>query len=219
VTIHYAQTLDGRLATRTGDSQWISAEPSTTLAHRLRASHAAVMVGAGTIVADDPRLTTRLVEGPSPSRVVVDSTLRLPLSAKLLTDGAAPTLLATTDRATPERRRVFATAGVDVLVLPATPHGRVDLGALLDELGRRGLDSLLVEGGAGLITALLREHRVRRLVVSIAPIIVGAGIEAVGDLDIVRLRDAVAFRRASFSQVGPDVIFDGELEPWTEADA
>jgi 3,4-dihydroxy 2-butanone 4-phosphate synthase/GTP cyclohydrolase II len=219
VTIHYAQTLDGRLATRTGDSQWISSEPTTTFAHRLRATHAAIMVGAGTVAADDPRLTTRLVQGPSPIRIVVDSTLRLSPLAKVVTDGAAPTLLATTDRATPERRRVFTTAGVDVIVMPATPDGRVDLGALLDELGRRGLDSLLVEGGAGLITALLREHRVRRLIVSIAPMIVGAGIEAVGDLDIVRLRDAIAFRRASFSQVGPDVIFDGELEPWTEANA
>jgi riboflavin-specific deaminase-like protein len=152
-------------------------------------------------------------------RIVVDSTLRLPPTARLVTDGAAPTVLATTERASRRRRHLFATAGADVLVLPAGPDGRVDLGALLDELGRRGLDSLLVEGGAGLITALLREHRVRRLVVSIAPMIVGAGIEAIGDLDIVRLRDAVAFRRATFSQVGPDVIFDGELEPWTEADA
>jgi GTP cyclohydrolase II len=218
VTIHYAQTLDGRLATRTGDSQWISAEPSTTFAHGLRASHAAVMVGAGTVIADDPRLTTRLVQGPSPIRIVVDSTLRLSPSAKVVTDGA-PTMLATTDRATHHRRRAFAASSVEVMVLPATPDGRVDLGALLDELGRRGLDSVLVEGGAGLITALLREHRVRRLIVSIAPIIVGAGIEAVGDLDIVRLRDALTFRRASFSQVGPDVIFDGELEPLAEANA
>jgi GTP cyclohydrolase II len=219
VTIHYAQTLDGRLATRTGDSQWISAEPSTTFAHELRASHSAVMVGAGTVMADDPRLTTRLVQGPSPVRIVVDSTLRLSQSANVVTDGAAPTILATTDRATRQRWRAFASSTVDVAVLPATPDGRVDLGALLDELGRRGLDSVLVEGGAGLITAMLREHRVRRLIVSIAPMIVGAGIEAVGDLDIVRLRDAIAFRRASFSQVGPDVIFDGELEPWGEASA
>jgi len=219
VTIHYAQTLDGRLATRTGDSQWIGAEPSTRFAHELRASHTAVLVGAGTVIADDPRLTTRLVEGPSPIRIVADSTLRLPRSAKLVTDGAAPTILATTDRAPQERRRAFTTAGVDVVVLPATPDGRVDLGELLDELGRRGLGSVLVEGGAGLITALLREHRVRRLVVTIAPMILGAGIEAVGDLDIVRLRDALAFRRATFSQVGPDVIFDGELDPWGEAHA
>ena len=219
VTIHYAQTLDGRLATRTGDSQWISAEPATRFAHRLRASHAAVMVGAGTVIADDPRLTTRLVPGPSPVRIVVDSTLRVPPASNVITDGAAPTILATTDRATHERSHAFALAGADILVLPATPAGGVDLGALLDELGRRGFDSVLVEGGAGLITALLREHRVRRLVVTIAPMIVGAGIEAVGDLDIGRLRDALAFRRASFSQVGPDLIFDGELEPWSEADA
>jgi GTP cyclohydrolase II len=219
VTIHYAQTLDGRLATRTGDSQWISAEASTRFAHQLRASHAAIMVGVGTVMADDPRLTTRLVEGPSPLRIVVDSRLRLSTSARVITDGAAPTVLATTDRAPAERRRTFTDAGADVVVLPASGDGRVDLGELLDELGRRGLDSVLVEGGAGLITALLREHRVRRLVVAIAPMIVGAGIEAVGDLDIVHLRDALAFRRASFSQVGPDVIFDGELEPWAEANA
>ena len=219
VTIHYAQTLDGRLATRTGDSQWISAEPSTRFAHGLRASHPAVMVGVGTVIADDPRLTTRLVEGPSPLRIVVDSSLRLSPSANVVTDRAAPTVLATTHRAAHERRRAFANLGAEVVVLPATSEGRVDLGRLLDELGRRGLDSVLVEGGAGLITAMLREHRVRRLVVSIAPMIVGAGIEAVGDLDIARLRDALAFRRASFSQVGPDVIFDGELDPSGEANA
>jgi GTP cyclohydrolase II len=219
VTIHYAQTLDGRLATRTGESQWISSEAATTFAHELRASHAAVMVGVGTAIADDPRLTTRLVEGRSPLRIVVDSALRLSPSARLVTDGAAPTMLATTERADDERRGAFEAAGAEVVVMPATPDGRVDLGALLDELGRRGIDSVLVEGGAGLITAMLRERRAWRLVVSIAPTVLGAGIEAVGDLDIVRLRDALAFRRASFSQVGPDVIFDGELEPGDEADA
>jgi GTP cyclohydrolase II len=219
VTVHYAQTLDGRLATRTGDSQWISSEPSTTLAHRLRASHGAVIVGAGTVVADDPRLTPRLVEGPAPIRIVVDSSLRLPLAARLVTDAAAPTILATTDRAPRARRRAFREAGVEVVVLRATPDGRVDLAALLDELGRRGIGSVLVEGGAALITSLLRERRVRRLVVSIAPIVLGAGIEAIGDLDILRLRDALVFRRASFAQLGPDVIFDGELEPWSDASA
>lgn len=219
VTVHYAQTLDGRLATRSGDSQWISGQPSLIMAHGLRASHAAVMVGAGTVLADDPRLTPRLVEGPVPLRVVIDSSLRLPLTANVVTDGAAPTLLATTDRAPMARRRCFADLGAEVLVLPATADGRVDLGALLDDLGARGLRSVLVEGGASIITAMLREHRVSRLVVSIAPLVLGAGIEAVGELDIMRLRDALAFRRASFSQVGPDVVFDGELEPWTDADA
>lgn len=218
VTVHYAQTLDGRLATRTGDSQWISGEPSLTFAHGLRASHAAVAVGAGTVVADDPRLTPRLVDGPAPIRIVVDSTLRIPLDARLVVDGAAPTILATTPRAPHERRRAFEAQGAEVLVLPETPEGRVDLGALLDQLGARQMASLLVEGGAGLITAMLREHRVRRLVVSIAPLVLGSGIEAVGELDILRLRDALAFRHASFSQLGPDILLDGELHPWDGAD-
>jgi GTP cyclohydrolase II len=219
VTVHYAQTIDGRLATRTGDSQWISGQESLVLAHALRVSHAAVLVGAGTVAADDPRLTARLVEGPSPVRVVVDSTLRLPPQANVVTDGAAPTILATTDRAPADRRRDFARRAVEVLVLPATEDGRVDLGSLLDELGARGMATLLVEGGAGLITSMIRERRVSRLVVSIAPLVLGAGIEAIGDLDIMRLRDALTFRRASFSQLGPDVIFDGELEPGSERDA
>jgi riboflavin biosynthesis pyrimidine reductase len=144
--------------------------------------------------------------------------LRCPLGARLVVDGAAPTLLATTERAPDERRRAFRARGAEVLVLPATPDGRVDLAALLDELGARGLPSLLVEGGAALITAMLREHRVRRLVVSIAPLVLGTGIEAVGELDVLRLRDALAFRRASFSQLGPDMIFDGELDPWEAPD-
>jgi 5-amino-6-(5-phosphoribosylamino)uracil reductase len=111
------------------------------------------------------------------------------------------------------RRREFSQGQAEVLVLPATRDGRVELGALLDELGSRGMATALVEGGAGLITAMLRERRVQRLIVSIAPMVLGSGIEAVGDLDIMRLRDALAFRRASFSQLGADVIFDGELEP------
>ena len=218
VTVHYAQTLDGRLATRTGDSQWISGQESLVLAHALRASHAAVLVGAGTVAADDPRLTPRLVDGPPPVRIIVDSTLRLSQSAHVVTDGAAPTILATTNRAPVGTRREFSQGHAEVLVLPATQDGRVDLGALLDELGSRGMATVLVEGGASLITAMLRERRVHRLIVSIAPMVLGSGIDAVGDLDIMRLRDALAFRRASFSQLGADVIFDGELEPLRNGD-
>jgi len=106
-----------------------------------------------------------------------------------------------------------------VLVLPAMAGGRVELGALLQELGRRGMRSVLVEGGASLITAMLHERRVRRLVVSIAPMVLGSGIEAVGELDILRLRDALVFRRAAFTQLGADVIFDGELDGWRAPDA
>lgn len=216
VTVHYAQTLDGRLATRTGDSQWISGQESLRLAHGLRASHEVVAVGIGTVLADDPRLTVRLASGPSPVRVVVDSRLRIPLDARLLSDGAVETIVATTDRADPAKRRAVEGAGAQVIRVGCTDDGRVDLAELLDELGARGYASLLVEGGAGLITAMVRGGHVRRLVVSIAPMLLGEGIEAVGELDIRRLRDALTFRRARFTQLGPDVIFDGELEPRTE---
>jgi len=134
ITVHYAQSLDGRLATRSGDSQWIGGPESLKLAHQLRAEHAAVLVGVGTVLADNPRLTVRLVEGPSPCRVVVDSTLRLPLDAHLLNDGAAPTVVATTERALPDRIAAIEASGARVLLVPADPFGRVNLTALLEQL-------------------------------------------------------------------------------------
>ena len=105
VTIHYAQSLDGRLATRSGDSQWLGGPRSLELAHQLRAQHEAILVGVGTVLADNPRLTVRLVPGRSPTRIVVDSTLRLPLDAHVLTDGATRTIVATTSRAGADRVR------------------------------------------------------------------------------------------------------------------
>lgn len=148
----YAQTLDGRLATRTGGSQWISGPESLRFAHELRASHDAIMVGAGTVRQDDPRLTVRLVATPAeardPLRVVVDSTLRTPLTANVLAEGAAAgTVLAVTARALEARRAAARALGATVLPLPADATGRVDLAALLAALRERGVGSLLVEGG------------------------------------------------------------------------
>jgi diaminohydroxyphosphoribosylaminopyrimidine deaminase / 5-amino-6-(5-phosphoribosylamino)uracil reductase len=188
VTLGYAQTLDGRLATSTGSSKWISAPESLRFCHELRAKHDAIMVGAGTVCKDDPRLTVRLVAGQNPLRVVVDSTLRAPLAAAVLTEEAAPgTVLAVTDRAPAAKREKVRALGATVLCLPADGGGRVDLVALLAALHERGIGSVLVEGGAGLITALLRDRLVDRLAVCVAPKILGAGIEAVGDLGIREL--------------------------------
>ena len=211
ITIAYAQTLDGRIATRTGDSQWIGGPESLRLAHRLRADHDAVLVGAGTVIADNPRLTTRLVEGRSPLRVIADSRLRIPLDASVVRDRAAPTVIATTPHALPARRRQFELAGAQLAIVGADDDGRVDLHALVTELSGRGVRSLLVEGGAGVITAVLRERLADRLVVCIAPRILGDGIEAVGDLRIDRLADALPLGAMTVTRCGEDLVLDGEL--------
>lgn len=213
VTIHYAQSLDGRIATLNGDSQWVSSNASLQLAHRLRASHEAVMVGIGTVIADNPCLTVRLADGPSPARIVVDSTLRLPLGARVLSDGASRTIIACTACAPEERIRAVRELGASVLVAGSDTSGQVDLTELMHSLRGLGIASVLIEGGQGLITSALRKRIVDRLVVCIAPKIIGAGIDAVGDLNISYLREAMTFRSASFVPLGQDLIFDGQLEP------
>ena len=210
--MHYAQSLDGRIATHSKDSQWIGGPASLRLAHQLRAEHGAVMVGVGTVMADNPRLTVRLVPGASPRRVVVDSTLRLPLDAHVLTDGLAPTLVATTERAPLSRRRAVSDLGAEVLVVEANERGNVDLHCLLGRLHAAGIESLLIEGGGGIITSALRQRLVDRLVVVIAPKLIGAGTEAVGDLGVGRLRDALGFASACFRLLDEDVVFEGHFD-------
>lgn len=214
VTVSYAQTLDGRLATRTGHSRWISCPESLRFAHELRASHDAIVVGAGTVCQDDPRLTVRLVERPAgtrdPLRVVVDSTLRTPLTVNVLASGAAAgTVLAVTARASGERCAAVRALGATVLPLPADAAGRVDLVALLAALGARGVTSVLVEGGARVITALLQARLVDRLAICIAPKILGTGVEAIGDLGIVDLARALLLRDLRMTPYGADLVLDG----------
>ena len=212
ITVHYAQTIDGRIASRTGDARWVSGDASLRLAHELRATHDAVLVGIGTVLTDDPLLTVRLVEGPSPVRIVVDSTLRIPATAQVLRDRHARTIVATTDAASATSIARVRSAGGEVVRVQATADGNVELRALFERLHGEGIDSVLVEGGRGMITSVLRDGLVDRLMVCIAPKVLGAGIDAVGDLNIDRLRDAITFRSARFLPCGDDVIFDGEPE-------
>jgi riboflavin-specific deaminase-like protein len=211
VTVHYAQSLDGRIATRSGDSQWIGGPASLRFAHQLRATHSAVLAGVGTVRADNPRLTTRLVDGPSPARVVLDSSLRLPLTANVLTDGAAPTLVMTTARADPARCVAIRDLGCEVVEMPSDTASRVDLTAVLRCLAERGYASVLIEGGGELITSAIGQRLVDRLVVCVAPIIIGSGIAAIGDLGLERLRDALVLRDATFTRLEGDLIVDGRV--------
>lgn len=209
----YAQTLDGRLATVSGSSRWISSPESLRFTHALRSEHDAIMVGAGTTCKDDPHLTVRLVPGEDPLRVVVDSTLRTPLTAAVLANGAAKsTVLAVTTRAPAERCDEARSLGATVLCLPTDAVGRVDLNALLKELHTLGVDSVMVEGGATLITSFLCSRLVDRLVVCIAPKILGSGIEAVGDLGICDLTDSLTLTGTSVIPYGVDVVLDSRVE-------
>lgn len=205
VVLKFAQTLDGRIATSTGDARWISGEPERRVSHALRAACDAVLVGVGTVLQDDPQLTVRMVPGTSPLRVVLDSGLRIPATAKVLEAEAATTIVTTT-RSASERRAELRQRGVRVDVVPAGDGG-VDLAGTLALLRRNGVQSLLVEGGGRVITSMLAAGVVDRIVVGIAPTIIGKGTEAVGALGITSVADGIRLSNRSMHVLDEDVLF------------
>jgi GTP cyclohydrolase II len=210
VLLKYAQTVDGRIATRCGDAKWISSEAERRISHALRAACDAVLVGVGTATVDDPQLTVRMVPGPSPLRVVLDSTLRLPATARVL-DEQAGTILITTDRSSAERRAALRARAVGVHVVVPGPRG-VDLPSALEALRTLGVRSLLVEGGARVITSFLAERLVDRLVIGIAPAIIGTGIDAVGDLGVAQVAESVRLTNRSVHLAGDDLLVAADVE-------
>ena len=214
VTIKYAQTLDGRIATATGDSQWISSETSLKFTHQLRAAHDAILVGAGTVIKDNPELTVRLVRGRNPLRVIVDSELKISQQAKVFQNiSGAPTLIATTKNATDTRFQRLAGSGIEIISIKADKKGNVDLKKLFKTLAGRKISSILIEGGAQIITSVLKNNLANRLVTIIAPKIIGSGIEAVGDLNIKSLGAAKILSIRKVSRYGDDIIIDSRLIP------
>ena len=214
VTAKWAMSLDGRIATRTGDSRWISGPASRALAHELRAVSDAILVGIGTVLADDPQLTARdLPQGRpvprQPARVILDSHLRIPLGARVLARDGAPVLVATTGRARPDARRALEQAGADVIVADG-PGGRVDLLSVLAELGRRGVTGLLVEGGAAVHGACFDAGLVDKVVVFVAPVILGGPAPTpVGGAGVERLVQAWRLTSVAVRQVEHDLVVEG----------
>jgi riboflavin-specific deaminase-like protein len=176
----------------------------------MRAACDAVMVGASTVLADDPQLTVRMVPGASPTRVVLDSTLRAPPGARVFEPDAA-TVVLTSERSDPARRAALRERGVEVEVVRASPSG-VDLADGLDRLLRLGIRSLLVEGGGRVITSMLRGRLVDRVVVAVAPILLGSGTEAVGDLGTSLVANGLRLRNRTVHQVGADLLIAGDLD-------
>ena len=213
VTLKFAQTIDGRIASVTGHSRWISSPASRTFAHHLRSTHDAILVGAGTVIADDPDLTVRHVKGRNPIRIVVDSHLRLPLGAKILQDQeSARTIVATTGQAAPGKMRQLQEQGIETLLVDEcvgeADRGQVNLPKLFRELGKKQIASILVEGGSAIITSLLKEKLADRLVIIVAPKILGRGIEAVADLGNQTMDEATRILFRKVYRRGEDIIID-----------
>ena len=210
VTLKWAQTLDGIISAAGGSTSRISSPPSLKLAHKLRAANDAILVGVQTVVKDDPELTTRLVKGRSPVRVILDSRLRVPLAARVLHQDAAETLVVTTPRADKNKLAALKKMGVEVLTVPADKAGRVDLQKMLKALGARDISSLLVEGGASVVTSFLKLDLMDKLVVIIAPRLLGAGTPSVADLSITDLARAYKFKIEKVYRSGEDIVVEGK---------
>ncbi len=205
VTAKFAMSLDGKIATRTGESRWISGAESRAHGHLLRHAHDAILVGIGTVLADDPQLMARIdgLDARQPLRVVLDSQLRTPPNAKVV---GPNTLIATT--------RTGEVGQAETLVVPGTDDGRVGLGPLLDELGRRGILSVLVEGGAEVHASFLAEGLVDKVQAYIAPIVIG-GRHAPGPIGgegAVRLQDAIRLIGLETTRIGDDLSITGYVD-------
>ncbi len=180
-TLSYAQSLDGCITAQAGESTRISGEESMVLTHQLRAAHQAILVGVGTVLVDDPRLDVRLTEGQDPRVVIVDSGLRTPTHARCLQLERATPWIATTSRASEESRERLQQVGARVVTTAQNSTGGVDLEEVLRQLAAEGVRSVMIEGGAGIITSMLAAGLADQVVLTIAPTMLG-GVRAVQDL-------------------------------------
>jgi diaminohydroxyphosphoribosylaminopyrimidine deaminase/5-amino-6-(5-phosphoribosylamino)uracil reductase len=205
VTAKFAMSLDGKIATHAGESRWITGEESRAHGHRLRGMHDAILVGVNTVIADDPELTARVdgEESRQPLRVVVDSQLRLRQSAKIV---GPNTLIATT--------RQGRMGGAEVLRLPAATDGRVALPPLLDELGKRGMLSLLVEGGAEVHASFFAAGLVDKVYAYLAPRFIGGrgAPGPLGGIGVEHLADAPKLRDLDYVRLGDDLLLTGYVD-------
>jgi diaminohydroxyphosphoribosylaminopyrimidine deaminase/5-amino-6-(5-phosphoribosylamino)uracil reductase len=212
VIVKFAATLDGKIAARSGDSRWVAGEAARAWAHGFRTKIDAIMCGVNNVLLDDPQLTARpggVVAERQPLRIVADSRGRTPLDANVLGPGGK-TIIATTERSSSEWRTAIEQRGAEALVLPAGEDGRVEVRALCEELGKRGVLSLLVEGGGELHASFFAAGLVDKVHAIIAPKIVGgSAYPAVAGAGVARMADAVVLRDVEVTQLADDVAIVG----------
>ncbi len=207
VTLCYAQSLDGCLSSSPGKSLVLSDVETSALAHRLRASHDGLMVGIGTVLSDNPRLTVRYVPGRNPQPIVLDSRLRIPLDCNLVREPRRSLWVVSVEGGAPERRREIEAAGATVLGVAASGDGRVNLADLMPRLSERGMRSIMVEGGVQVIRSLMAARLVDYLVVAVAPRFIGGehGVRVQTEL-----LAGPAMRSFHHSKIGGDLVLWGE---------
>ncbi|MBI2851099.1 MAG: bifunctional diaminohydroxyphosphoribosylaminopyrimidine deaminase/5-amino-6-(5-phosphoribosylamino)uracil reductase RibD [Chloroflexi bacterium] len=217
VTAKFATSLDGKIATRSGDSEWISGIDSRKYVHYLRYTADAIMVGANTVIADNPRLTCRYAgtggaARKQPLRVIVDGMGRISPEAQIFSE-PGKTLLAVGKSVPAEKKEAFARAGAELMELPLS-EGALDLGSLLKKLGEREITSVLVEGGGILLGSLFDRHLVDKVLTFIAPVIIGGeeAKTAVAGIGVERVADAIKLERVKLERFGDDVMINGYIK-------
>jgi diaminohydroxyphosphoribosylaminopyrimidine deaminase / 5-amino-6-(5-phosphoribosylamino)uracil reductase len=212
VILKAAATLDGKIATRNGDSKWISSEASRRLVHRLRNEVDGIVVGIGTILKDDPLLTARVARGRDPYRIILDASLRIPEDAHVIGTLPSKTILVTTEKASPEKVERLRERGVEVWRLGSV-EGKVDLKACLARLGGMGMMSLLVEGGSQIYGSFLDEGLVDKFFLFLAPRLMGdpQALSIFGGRGTDHLQEAISLRDMKVKRVGGDVLIEGYI--------
>lgn len=213
VIMKAAMTLDGKIASVTGNSKWITGEVARKNVHDLRGKVSGIMVGIGTVLADNPMLTCRLEEGKNPVRIIVDSLLRIPLDCNVIKLGIKEknsTIIATTEKADKSKIQQLRELGINILVVSQKNH-KVDLKILIKELGNMGIDSILLEGGASLNYSAITESIVDKVQFYIAPKIIGGNCSKspIGGKGISLVSDAIKICNVSTSFIGEDILVEG----------
>lgn len=209
VTMKFACSLDGKIATASGESQWISGIESRKFTHHLRDINDAILVGVGTVLADNPTLTTRLVEGKNPVRVILDSNARTPLNSNVVTDKSARTIIAVTENAPQEKISALENHGVEIITAGSGEH--VDLNILMSKLAAREITSVLVEGGGTVHFAMIKAGLVDKIFAFIAPKIIGGknALTAVEGAGFENLSDALKLENFTAQKLGDDILIVG----------
>lgn len=214
IVLKAAMTLDGKIATATGQSKWITNETSRAYGYKLRDIYDGIMVGINTVIEDNPMLTARVDGGKNPIRIVVDSSLKIDINANVVQDKSAKTIIATTDKADKDKILKLQAQNVDVIVVDKDENDKVDIEKLLDILGQQNICSILVEGGATLSGSFVAKKLVDKVYFFIAPKIIG-GKEAktpVAGTGILNLQEALALKDIQIEKLEEDILIIGRVD-------